>query len=151
MAANDHLGGWVGRHNRRFAVAPSDAPDAHVPLMPDASERRQLFSMRVERQLSADRVFSHEGSRHVVESLPSGVSLRDACRAGVTVHVRPDGERFVSAPGVEAPTREMSCGRAGAAAVEFRDLSRAVERAVSRRWAGHVPGADHPWRRGLPA
>ncbi len=150
-AANDYLDGWVGRHNQRFAVAPADASDAHVPLALDAPGRRQLFSVQVGRRLSADRVFSHEGSRHVVESLPAGVGLGDACRAGVTVHVRPDGERFVSVLGVEVPTREVSRGRAGAEAVDSRELNRAVDRAVSRRRPGRAPGADHPCRRGLPA
>lgn len=42
-AANACLDGWVARHNRRFAVAPSDALDAPVPSKLDAAKYRQLF------------------------------------------------------------------------------------------------------------
>lgn len=46
------------------------------------AECRQLFSVQVARRLSTDRVFSHEGSWHVVEALPAGVSLRAVPREG---------------------------------------------------------------------
>ncbi len=134
--------------DRRFAVAPLLADDAHRPVLHDAGELALILSEHHERRLSRNLTFKFERREHQLTGQGKGCRLRGAA---VTVCKGLDGAATVLHKGRRLDFRVLAEG-GEAVSVEdgkgVRDrVGRArVEQAARPDWK---PAPDHPWRRGF--
>jgi transposase len=115
-AANAFLPGFITRYNARFATSPRDPESAWVPLPADF-DNAYFFAVRETRKVRADHCIRFAGQWLQLLPEPTHPSLVDQT---VTVHVVPEGDRYVyygrqrlayrplaAAPAVRpAPTKE---------------------------------------------
>ena len=77
-AANAYLPEFAAEHNRRFAVAPREAEDAHRPVLHDADELALILSEHHVRKLSKNLTFQFERREHQLTGEGKGCRLRGA-------------------------------------------------------------------------
>ena len=58
--ANNWLPGFAASFNRRFAVIPKDAVDAHTAYPGSADELTNILSIQIAKTLSKNLSFQHE-------------------------------------------------------------------------------------------
>ena len=63
-AADAYLPKFAAEHNRRFAVAPREAEDAHCPVLHDADELALILCEHHVRKLSRNLTFRSERREH---------------------------------------------------------------------------------------
>lgn len=59
-SANNWLPGFMASFNRRFAVIPKDAVDAHTAYSGSAEELTNILSVQTTKTLSKNLSFQHE-------------------------------------------------------------------------------------------
>jgi transposase len=89
--ANAFLPGFMVRFNAHFAQTPQDPQSAWVPLPADL-DLAYYFAIRETRKVRADHCISFAGQLLQLQPGPRDPSLVDQ---SVTVHVVPEGERYV--------------------------------------------------------
>lgn len=152
--ANAVLAKVVPGHNRRFAVVPKDASDAHRPLGP-GHDLAVILSVQHERVVSNDYVVRLDG-RHYQLLPPALPGLRGG---KVVIEERADGSRRIRLGEAYLKYREIKAGGEEvpaaaclpAAPAHSPATGAAGKQAKGRRGTGkgHPAKPDHPWRKPL--
>lgn len=143
-AANRLLPTFLARHNRRFAVPPSDPHPAWQPL-PSGIGVDQICCIKLRRHVAKDHTIAFGGA---VLQLPPGRGGRGYAGSIVEVHLRVDG-RIIAFDG----NRRLATADAPMGPLRLRTLGD-IRPGPSDGSPGHAvlprPAADHPWRRPGP-
>lgn len=139
-AANAWLPQFIRAHNRRFAVAPAVAGDAHVRYQGSKVALRRILSVQATRRLSSSLSCQYAGQLYQVQSQDQGLGLRGA---QVTILVRSDGKLEVLWRDKSLPF--TSCGKPvkQTPAADSKAVNALVEFAVHRRIPKPV---GHAWK-----
>ena len=111
-AANAYLPEFMADFNRRFAVAPRAAQDAHREVLHDAGELDLILCEQHARKLTKNLAISFEGRLYQVTGRGKGYRLRGAA---VTVCKGFDGAVTVLRDSRELPVRLLAEGRTAGA------------------------------------
>ena len=106
-AGNAYLPEFMADFNRRFAVAPRSAEDAHREVLHDAGELDLILCEQHARKLTKNLAISFEGRLYQVTGRGKGYRLRGAA---VTVCKGFDGAVTVLRDGRELPVRLLAEG-----------------------------------------
>lgn len=141
---NRYLPLFILEFNARFAVLPTDATDAHRPLLPSEHPEKTLVIKEV-RRLSRNLEFQFENILYQVRTKRPAYALRHA-----PVMVTKDGRETVAAyyhgqkleisPAAKFPRARI---------IGTKELYPEVERLTTR--APWKPPEGHPWRRAIIA
>ncbi len=144
-AANAFLPSYLARHNARFAVAPTDAGAAYLPVPPTLT-LAHVFCFKHTRIVRPDNTISFQGTP--LQLLPTA-DRRSWVKARVEVHERLDGSRVLVYQGQEIPHRPAPAD----AASRRRTLTAPIAvTAAAPTPIGTAPShqpppaAAHPWR-----
>jgi hypothetical protein len=74
-AANDFLEQFREHHNRRFAVTPRSAQDAHRPVLHSASELTRILGWQSPRTLSKNLTTRTRSTRYRPKSAPAACTI----------------------------------------------------------------------------
>ena len=136
-------GHYIDDHNRRFAVMPKDAADAHRRYAGSPEALARTLSVRVTKTLSKNLSCQHENQLLQVVTTGTGLGLRGA---KVTLHEHFNGrkellwkQRKLGFTVLDKPLRQ-------ALPVAGKEVNARVDQASLRRNTGHKPASDHPWR-----
>ena len=149
-AANAYLPEFMAEHNRRFAVAPREAEDAHRPALRDADELALILCEHHVRKLSKNLTFKFERREHQLTGEGKGYRLRGAA---VTVCKGFDGSVEVLRDGRRLSFRVLAEGEAAVPVADEKDVRERVDAAKAAQAArpDWKPAPDHPWRRPFKA
>ena len=145
-SANQWLPGFMADFNRRFAVQPAVATDAHVPYPGDTDTLQGILSVQDMRGLSKNLSCQYEKTTLQVKSEGHGLALRGA---KVTVHRHSDGSmqlrwqgRILAFERVQKPSRQLK--KTGQAApIEGKELNARVDSIMEKR-NSIVLATDYP-------
>jgi transposase len=142
-AANAWLPQYIRAFNRRFAVVPNMAGDAHVPYTGSRQALQRILSVHTKRRLSNNLSCQHEGLLYQVHSADQGLALRGA---HVSVVAHSDGNKELLWQGRVLPhTCSIKPGKQGAPAVDGKAVNAKVEQALRhRQYPSKAIG--HPWK-----
>ena len=145
-AANAYLPEFMADHNRRFAVAPREAEDAHRPVLHDAEELDLILCEQATRKLSKNLTFKFERREYQLVGEGKGRRLRGAA---VTVCKDFDGTASVLLKGRKLAFRVLAEGEAAVPVADEKDVRERVDAAKAEQAArpDWKPAPDHPWRR----
>jgi len=154
-SANNWLPGFVAGFNRRFAVIPKDAADAHTSYPGSAEELTNILSVQTTKTLSKNLSFQHECNLIQVEISGTGLAMRGA---KVTLHDHFDGTRVLRCKNRKYTYAAFTKAQRKTAEADGKSINARVEEALAKRCTknskGHKPVANHPWRKmhlGKPA
>lgn len=146
--ANAWLPGFIQAYNRRFAVEPRIAIDAHVRYRGKPAALDRILALQETRRLSQN--LSCQFHSHVLQVRAPGYERR-LSGARVSVLTYPDGHfemcwgtrslAFETHPRV---THQPSC-------VDSKTVDARVQQAIIRRSTAHSPAPNHPWKRWVGA
>ena len=144
-AGNAYLPEFMADFNRRFAVAPRNAEDAHRVVLHDARELDLILCEQHVRKLTKNLAISFEGRLYQVTGHGKGYRLR---AAAVTVCKGFDGAVTVLRDGRELPVGLLAEGAVPVPVEDEKTVRLRVERAKAeqRSRPAWKPAADHPWR-----
>ncbi|MDE2118790.1 MAG: ISNCY family transposase, partial [Betaproteobacteria bacterium] len=146
--ANNWLPSFVARFNRRFAVIPKDAVDAHIAYPGSAEELKNILSVRTAKTLSKNLSFQHECDLIQVKINGTGLAMRGA---KVTLHDHFDGTRVLRWKNRKCTYTILTKAQRKTAEADGKSINARVEKAIAKRCTadikGHKPAASHPWRK----
>lgn len=141
-AANAWLPQYIRAFNRRFAVVPALAGDAHVPYAGSRAALQRILAVHTTRRLSGNLSCQHEGLLYQVHSADQGLALRGAHVAVVSY---PDGKQEVLWQGRVLPhTCSLKPGKQRAA-VDGKAVNATVDNALRQRQS-RPKAVGHPWK-----
>ncbi len=145
-AANAYLPEFMADHNRRFAVAPREAEDAHRPVLHNAEELDLILCEQATRKLSKNLTFKFERREYQLVGEGKGYRLRGAA---VTVCKGFDGAASVLLEGRKLAHRVLAEGEAAVPVEDEKGVRDRVDAAKAEQAArpDWKPAPDHPWRR----
>lgn len=145
-AANAALPEYLAQHNDRFAVAPADPEDAHLPCTLSAQALARVCAIHETRRLSKDLVLSFRRQRYIIQT---GGTPRYSLRgAKVTVVTYSDGRIELLHGDELLPYKVFDPPAPNTEAVDEKTLEvRLAQVLKQRRPSKYRPPADHPWRR----
>ena len=149
--ANAWLPGYIEQYNRRFAVEPKDASDAHLAYSGTPETLLRTLSVQVTKTLSKNLSCQHQNQLLQVATTGTGLGLRGA---RVTIHEHFDGNQELLWKNRKLTYGVMSKPQRQSAVADGKSVNAQVDKAMVRRTTGHKPAADHPWRKmsvGKPA
>jgi len=143
-SANAWLPGYIAAHNKRFAVPPRDAQDAHLPYSGKRDALKRTLSVQAGRTLSKNLSCQYGNKLLQVKSSGIGLGMRGA---KVTIHEHFDGskellwkQRKLDYTVMDKPLRQ-------APEADGKEVNARVDRALTGRKTSHKPAADHPWNK----
>ncbi len=146
--ANNWLPGFVASFNRRFAVIPKDAVDAHIAYPGSADELTNILSVQIAKTLSKNLSFQHECNLIQVKISGTGLAMRGA---KVTLHDHFDGTRVLRWRNRKYTYTTLTKVQRKTAEADGKTINSRVEEAIAKRCTtdikGHKPAAGHPWRK----
>lgn len=147
-AANAWLPGFIADYNRRFAVAPASAKDAHRSVHHGDAELALILSHQEQRTLSKNLTLQYHNQLFQIRHQGAGYRLR---HTRVTVCEGFDGTVTVLHRG---KALDHTCWTKGeppplADDKEINAVVDAVKTKQDRR-QGWKPAPDHPWRHSPP-
>lgn len=145
--ANDFLAGYLEEHNRRFAKAPADEHNAHLPWERDATTLSRICASRFERTLSKDLVVTFKGQRYIIQTQAG--SPRYALRGKkIEVCVHLDGRVELLSASESLPYRVFDPQRERLPPADDKTLNERVDRALARQArTAYTPPPTHPWKK----
>lgn len=143
---NAFLPAFMADYNRRFAVAPRSAEDAHRAVLHEAGELDLILRRHAQRKLSKNLTFQYHNREYQITGQGKGYRLRGA---SVTVCDAFGGEVSVLCKGRPLTFRVLAEGEAPVALDDEKSVQHTVDQAKARQRARprYKPAADHPWRR----
>ncbi len=142
-AANAFVPGYIEQHNRRFAVEPQDAADAHRQP-PDAQRLDAILATRLQRKLSKDMTFQYGQALYEVLPLPRRVAFPHAL---VDLIACSDAKFRVERNGIDLPYRLLKALVKQPPVVTGKDLSaQPLWRDMPQMRRPPLP-KTHPWRK----
>ncbi|WP_300753553.1 ISNCY family transposase [Janthinobacterium sp.] len=147
-AANAWLPQYMRAFNRRFAVVPAMAGDAHVPYTGSRQALRRILSVHTTRRLSSNLSCQHEGLLYQVHSADQGLALRGAY---ISVVEHASGKKELLWQGRVLPhSFSVKAGKQAGGAVDGKSVNAKVEHALRQRQ--YKPKAiGHPWKQRMAA
>lgn len=144
--ANAFLPEFSTDYNRRFAVAPSVAQDAHRVLAHSPRELDLLLSEHHERVVSKNLSVQYRNVVYQIRHDSPGYRLRGAT---LTVCDLPEGEVVLLYDGCELPYATYRKGERPPPIADDKTLNERVDAALAKQRSKTTakPRADHPWRR----
>ena len=141
--ANAWLPGYIKDFNKRFAVAPKDASDAHIAYAGTPIDLVRILSVQVTKTLSKNLSCQHENQLLQAATTGTGLGLRGA---KVTIHEHFDGNHELLWKKRKLTYSMMNKPQRQSAVADGKSVNARVDKAVERRNTGHKPAANHPWR-----
>ena len=130
--ANEFLGWYLPKHNRKFSISPAKKANLHRKS-PGKKELKKILCMRTERSLRKDSVIEHNKKFYQIKDVPrrriKSVMVED--RLDGSVHVRNNGSYFKYSEIDPKLIRRAEPNK------KVRNRARKV----------YIPPKDHPWRR----
>ena len=143
-SANAWLPGYIEQYNRRFAVEPKDASDAHLAYSGTLETLLRTLSVQVTKTLSKNLSCQHQNQLLQVATTGTGLGLRGA---RVTIHEHFDGNQELLWKNRKLTYGVMSKPQRQSAVADGKSVNAQVDKAMVRRTTGHKPAADHPWKK----
>lgn len=149
-AANAFLPGFLAEFNRRFAVAPQSAEDAHRPLHHGTEALERILCLQATRHLSKSLSVQYRNTLYQVQRRGGGYHLRGAT---VTVCEHLDGRITLLHQGRVLPYTVYRKGERPPPVEDEKTLNQRVDQALAKSTptTPHKPKPDHPWRKGFQA
>ena len=141
--ANAWLPGYIKDFNKRFAVAPKDASDAHIAYAGTPIDLVRILSVQVTKTLSKNLSCQHENQLLQAVTTGAGLGLRGA---KVTIHEHFDGNHELLWKKRKLTYSMMNKPQRQSAVADGKSVNARVDKSVERRNTGHKPAANHPWR-----
>lgn len=141
--ANAWLPGYIKDFNKRFAVAPKDASDAHIAYAGTPTDLVRILSVQVTKTLSKNLSCQHENQLLQVATTDTGLGLRGA---KVTIHEHFDGNHELLWKKRKLTYSMMNKPQRQSAVADGKSVNARIDKAVARRNTEHKPAANHPWR-----
>lgn len=129
--ANEFLGWYLPKHNRKFSISPAKKTNLHRKS-PGKKELNKILCIRVERSLRNDAVIAHNNKFYQIKDIPRRRIKK------VMVETRLDGSIHVRNNGSYFNYKEIAPELIRRAGTEKKVRNRA--RKV------YIPPKDHPWR-----
>ncbi|BBJ24602.1 hypothetical protein W01_25290 [Candidatus Nitrotoga sp. AM1P] len=146
--ANNWLPGFVASFNRRFAVIPKDAVDAHIAYPGSADELTNILSVQIAKTLSKNLSFQHECNLIQAKISGTGLVMRGA---KVTLHDHFDGTRVLRWRNRKYTYTTLTKAQRKTAEADGKTINARVEEAIVKRCTTDIkrqkPAAGHPWRK----
>lgn len=146
-AANAFLPSYLPMHNERFAVAPADAQDAHVPCPMDDAALARVCAIQHRRKLSKDLVASFNRQRYIVQT--EGAPRYALRGQAVTVVEYPDGDIELLHHTEILPFKVFDEAQPVRLAVDDKTLNPKMDEVLAQRRRAPLPKPlpNHPWRK----
>lgn len=141
--ANAWLPGYIKDFNKRFAVAPKDASDAHIAYAGTPIDLVRILSVQVTKTLSKNLSCQHENQLLQAATTGTGLGLRGA---KVTIHEHFDGNHELLWKKRKLTYSMMNKPQRQSAVADGKSVNARVDKSVERRNTGLKPAANHPWR-----
>lgn len=142
---NAYLPEFREDYNRRFAVTPRSAENAHRPLLAQ-DDLARILTVQERRHLSKNLTFNYQNVIYQIQTPRPTYALRQA-----QVIVREDRHGAIVVEYKGKPLRytvyHRQLHQAEETPSKLLDVALAEQRAPQRRRARSVPAAEHPWKR----
>lgn len=142
-SANAWLPGYIDAYNRRFAVAPKDASDAHLACAETPERLLRILSVQVMKTLSKNLSCQYENQLLQVATSGTGLGLRGA---KVMLHEHFDGNRELIWKNRKLTYSAMDKPRRQTPVADGKGINTRIDNAMARRQTAHKPATNHPWR-----
>lgn len=142
-SANAWLPSFMVEHNRRFAVAPGDARDAHLPYPGTPDELTRILSVHSTRLVSKNLSCQYKDRLLQIQSSGIGLGLRGA---KVALHEHFDGSTELLWRGRPLRYTVLDKPQRQADIADGKAVNAIVEQAIARRGSSHKPASNHPWK-----
>lgn len=146
-AANAFLATYLPGHNERFAVAPAEEQDAHIPCPLDDTALARACAVQHHRKLSKDLVVSFNRQRYIVQT--EGTP-RYALRGQAIIVVEfPDNRIELLHHSEVLPFRVFDEAKPACPAVDDKTLNPRMDEVLTQRRQSTIqkPLPNHPWRK----
>ncbi len=128
--ANEFLGWYLPKHNKKFSISPAKKANLHRKS-PGKKELKRILCIRTERHLRKDALIEHNSKFYQIKDIPR-IRIKT-----VWVEDRLDGSMHVRNNGSYFKYREIDPKLIRRAEPEVRNRARKI----------YTPPRDHPWRR----
>jgi len=147
--ANAFLAEFIADYNHRFAKPPQHASDAHRPVLHDAGELDQIFSIHHTRKLSKNLTCQFHNREYQITGQGKGYRLRGSL---VTLCEHFDGRVTVLSKGQSLPFRLLAEGEPPIPIEDEKSVGNRVDQIRQQQAAkpAYKPPPDHPWKRAYP-
>jgi len=135
-SANAFLPEFMEDYNKRFAVEPANATDAHRTAIPDEETLNLIFSKQYRRTISKNLEISYKNVIYQIQSKTPGYSMRGA---KLIVSVR-GTEITLLYKGKSLPYKTLDKRNKPLEVVTSKQLN------TPKKVRQTKPAADHPWR-----
>ena len=144
-SANEFLTTYIPKHNKRFAVAPADAADAHQPSDLTSTQLAQVCAVHNERKLSKDLVVSFNRQRYIIQT--DGAPRYDLRGQKVIVIEYADKPIELMHKGKLLPFKAFDPKQEIRFPVDDKTLNTRVDNIIQRRrgQAKRKPTQNDPW------
>jgi transposase len=129
--ANRKLPLLLDKHNKKFAVLPTETPSAYIPVDPSVN-LEHIFTLRDHRQLGTGHTLSYKGS---IYTLAKPASLRLDAKSTVEVRETLNGELLLWHQGQALPLKRTE-----------KPIPVAKETKKASSTQPRKPAPNHPWR-----
>ena len=130
--ANEFLGWYLPKHNRKFSISPAKKANLHRKS-PGKKELKKILCMQTERHLGNNAVIEHNSKFYQVKGIPKRRIKT------VMVEERLDGSMHVRNNGSYFKYREID--------PELIRRAEPNKKVRNRARKVYIPPKDHPWRR----
>lgn len=145
VEGNAYLEEFREDYNRRFAVTPRSAENAHRPLLP-RDDLARILTVQELRHLSKNLTFNYHNVIYQIQTPRPTYALRQA-----QVVVREDRQGTITIEYKGKPLTytvyHRQLHQAEETPSKLIDAALATKRSPQQRRAPSVPPADHPWKR----
>ena len=143
-SANAWLPIYIKDFNKRFAVKPKEATDAHLAYSGTPADLSRTLSVQVKKTLSKHLSCQYKNQLLQVSTIGKGLGLRGA---QVTIHEHFDGtqellwgKRKLTYSVMDKPQRQSPVA-------DGKAVNAQVDQAMAKRSTAHKPADNHPWRK----
>lgn len=145
-AANDFLPDFLADYNRRFAISPKSAQDAHRPLYHSPEELDRVLCLHHSRRLSKSLSMQFQNTLYQIQRRGGGYHLRGA---QITVCEHLDGRVTLLHHNRPLPYSTLAKGERPAPVEDDKTLNQRVDQALASPSlpSATKPRPDHPWRK----
>lgn len=141
-SANAYLPTYMEEHNKRFAVEPQSAEDAHRKVLLTDEEMNLIFSYQANRRISKNLEISYENTIYQIKTSTKGYRLRHS-----TVTVCKDLNEIVTLL-CHGKILDYTChkrAKRNAPIIDSKQIGAKID-SIRHNAKGHTPPANHPWR-----
>jgi hypothetical protein len=148
VKGNAYLPTFIAAFNRRFAVVPREAEDAHRPLLPH-DDLARILTVQEMRVLSKNLTLQYNKVIYQIQTARPSYALR---KATVIVRENRHGEIAIEYKGksltysvYREQAKQAEVVASKQIALKLDGLTESARTQASRK--AHTPAPDHPWRR----